>query len=404
MLKIIFRCLSLCVICLAFNAYAQTNDNQKPIDPSSSVCNYYITPLKKEELNLSNIQAEFGIANIQEFQKTLAGKLKVAFIADSFPNAQYFSRVFETRTVNYLYDRVIFQADLYALSYLIQLTENTKKQLSTDALSAVAFIHFQLATDVDNQKGVSHIKTAIKGLDSYPATIFWGRAHVWGAPYTEKDLKIAMNYLAAAGRIPGERTKKNNRMDHLNTEEIQGLTLTYMIENFPDMPYREIYEPLLKQLTPALRLQEEFRSQFEKSADFASIDLALKELNAHTLKNETEKIFGTSAPADSLSGWNLLNAHLANQEQIASQVNNTMPLTSSQINALEKFEFLNQKLQTALAQTERALVFQQMAAKEEFPALVKRVKSLNSLQHALSRSCSLSETWQSHLKGNPTRN
>ena len=176
-----------------------------------------------------------------------------------------------------------------------------------------------------------------------------------------------------------------------------------MIENIPDMPYREIYEPLLQQLKPTLRLQEEYRSQLEKSTDFAAVDLALKELSAHALNIGTEKIFLTSAPVESLSGWNLINAHLMIQEQIASQVYDMMSLTPSQISALEKLEVLNQKLQVALAQTELALVFQQMAAKEEFPSLVKRAKSLTSLKHALFRSCSLSETWQPYLKGNSLR-
>lgn len=379
-------------------AHAQSDRGSSTVQGALPICNNHVLAIGADDVDVQNIPAEFGGIDAHRFQAMLRQQLNASALNTVFPNARFFSRSFEHRAVAYLYDRVVLQADVSALSFLIRLSESTQTQIRTDSLSALAFIHFQMASNADKQRGLELIQTAIKGLNSYPAVVFWGRAHVWGDSYAEKNLNTAMNFLAAAGRIPGERKQQNNRMDPLNTEEVHTLTLKHLIENVPEMPFRSSYEPVYAQGMAIMRLQEDFKLQYPKTSEFNPVAQALQELEALLHAPALAEAFDVPHSKSSAEGWEQLNRALSHQEQLAQRVHGATALNAAQKELLNKLEPLNQKLQTALMQSQRVLISQLMGSKEEFPRNIKALKSLTAVDHGLSRSCSLSATWQLHTR------
>ena len=382
------------VLLAAGFAHGQSNSGAASANGLLSTCKNYTVLITNDDVDLPNIQAEFGGLFAGQFQKKLRQQLNAEPLNKVFPNARFFVRSFESRAVGYLYDRVVLQADMFALSYLIRLKQSTEVQIRNDALSALAFIHFQMANSADNQRGLEYIQTAIKGLNSYPAVVFWGRSHVWGDTYSETNLNIAMNFLAAAGRLPQERQKQNNRIDPLNTEEAHTQTLMHLIANVPDMPYRSSYESLYAQGMAIMRIQEEYKQQYAKSNNFTSVNQVLQELDTFLGSPEMAQAFEQGKTSSPTQGWDKLTATLTHQEQVAQHIHGPDTLNTAQKGMLVKLETLNQKLQTALVQSQRGLAFQLMSSNEGFPQKIKAVRSLSLVEYSLSRSCSLSATWQ----------
>ena len=382
------------VLLAAGFAHGQSNSGAASANGLLSTCKNYTVLITNDDVDLPNIQAEFGGLVAGQFQQKLRQQLNAEPLNKVFPNARFFARSFEGRAVGYLYDRVVLQADMFALSYLIRLKQSTEVQIRNDALSALAFIHFQMANSADNQRGLEYIQTAIKGLNSYPAVVFWGRSHVWGDTYSETNLNIAMNFLAAAGRLPQERQKQNNRIDPLNTEEAHTQTLMHLIANVPDMPYRSSYEPLYAQGMAIMRIQEEYKQQYAKSNNFTSVNQVLQELDTFLGSPEMAQAFEQGKTSSPTQGWDKLTATLTHQEQVAQHIHGPDTLNTAQKGMLVKLETLNQKLQTALVQSQRGLAFQLMSSNEGFPQKIKAVRSLSLVEYSLSRSCSLSATWQ----------
>ena len=382
------------VLLAAGFAHGQSDRGAASANGLMSTCKNYTVPITNDDVDLPNIQAEFGGLVAGQFQQKLRKQLNAEPLNKVFPNARFFARSFEHWAVGYLYDRVVLQADMFALSYLIRLKQSTEVQIRNDALSALAFIHFQMANSADNQRGLEYIQTAIKGLNSYPAVVFWGRSHVWGDTYSETNLNIAMNFLAAAGRLPQERQKQNNRIDPLNTEEAHTQTLMHLIANVPDMPYRSSYEPLYAQGMAIMRIQEEYKQQYAKSNNFTSVNQVLQELDTFLGSPEMAQAFEQGKTSSPTQGWDKLTATLTHQEQVAQHIHGPDTLNTAQKGMLVKLETLNQKLQTALVQSQRGLAFQLMSSNEGFPQKIKAVRSLSLVEYSLSRSCSLSATWQ----------
>ena len=382
------------VLLAAGFAHGQSNSGAASANGLMSTCKNYTVLITNDDVDLPNIQAEFGGLVAGQFQQKLRQQLNAEPLNKVFPNARFFARSFEGRAVGYLYDRVVLQADMFALSYLIRLKQSTEVQIRNDALSALAFIHFQMANSADNQRGLEYIQTAIKGLNSYPAVVFWGRSHVWGDTYSETNLNIAMNFLAAAGRLPQERQTQNNRIDPLNTQEVHTQTLMHLIANVPDMPYRSSYEPLYAQGMAIMRIQEEYKQQYAKSNNFSSVNQVLQELDTFLGSPEMAQAFEQGKTSSPTQGWDKLTATLTHQEQVAQHIHGPDTLNTAQKGMLVKLETLNQKLQTALVQSHRGLAFQLMSSNEGFPQKIKAVRSLSLVEYSLSRSCSLSATWQ----------
>ena len=310
--------------------HAQSDGGSPSTKGSPAICKNYVLPIGADDVDLANIQSEFDGLDAAQFQRKLRQQLSTSTLNAVFPNARFFARSFEHRAVGYLYDRVVLQADASALSFLIRLTQSTQAQIRTDALSALAFIHFQMASDSDKERGLQYIQTAIKGLNSYPAVVFWGRAHVWGDPYTEKNLNTAMNFLAAAGRIPNERRQANNRMDPMNSEEAHTQTLKHLMENVPEMPYRSSYESVYAQGMFIMRIQEDHKLQYAKSKDFSPIAQALQEINSLLRSSAMSEAFEADHSKNSAEGWEMLNSTLNQQEKVAQHVHGTAALNPAQ--------------------------------------------------------------------------
>lgn len=368
-------------------------DDVKNIDEKLlSICSPYQISITDADIDYSNISKEFVGTEYLQFQKKLIKQIQVSSINPVFPNAYFFARSFETYRIGYLYERIIFQGDMQALSLLIRIASNNQDQVSNDAKSALAFIHFQMNSDVDNQRGIELIKIAIKGLNSYPATLFWGRSHVWGEYYSKKDIKIAMNYLAAAGRIPGERREQKNPIDILNFQDVHTSTLKYLIENVSDMPYKEIYEPLYKQSMEIFNSQQNYKKKYAKSSEFNKIEFSLLDINQFISSAESSKLFQIDKSLITTTDWDLLNSTLSKLEEIAKHINSSDSLNSQQKDFVLKIEKLNQKLQNLLVQSEKLLINQMKASGDKFPSNVEPLIALRDMQHGLSRSCSLSVT------------
>ena len=376
---------------------AQSDDLKQTSEKNLAICSPYIVPIAANEIDYSNISKEFQGSDSSQFQQKFIKQLQTPSINVVFPNAYIFDRSFETYIVGYLYEKVIFQADMKALSTLIKLSEGNQDQVSNDAKSAIAFIHFQMNTDIDNQRGIDLIKIAIKGMGSYPAVVFWGRSHIWGEYYSKKDLKIAMNYLAGAGRIPGERREQNKSMDILNTQDIHTSTIKYLIENVPDMPYRETYEPIYAQGMEIINLQLEFKKNYSKSIEFKNIEITLADLNQLLSGVNVNKLFEVDKSLITASDWNLLNSILNKLDDIAKKINSSTASNAQQKELLLKIEKSNQKLQILLAQSAESLITQLKTSNEKFPQNVKALLALRSTQNGLSRSCSVSDTFVSKI-------
>ena len=382
------------VLLAAGFAHGQSDRGATSANGLMSTCKNYTVPITNDDVDLPNIQAEFGGLVAGQFQQKLRQQLNAAPLNKVFPNARFFARSFEHWVVGYLYDRVVLQADILALSYLIRLKQSTNVQIRNDAFAALAFIHFQMDNSADNQRGLEYIQTAIKGLNSYPAVVFWGRSLVWGETYSVKNLNTAMNFLAAAGRLPQERQEQNVRIDPLHTLEVHTQTLMHLMANVPDMPYRDIYEPVFEQGMAITRIQEDYKQQYAKSNDFRAVTQVLQEFDTLLGSPEMAQAFEQSKTSSTTPGWDKLIATLGHQEQVAQRIHGPDTLNTAQKGMLVKLETLNQKLQTALVQSQRGLVFQLMNSKEEFPQKIKAVKSVSLIENSLSRSCSLSATWQ----------
>ena len=310
-----------------------------------------------------------------------------------FPHPAFFARSFETRQVGFLYDRVMGQADDLALAQLVRLAQATDNPQRADAQSALAFVHFALGDAAHTQRGLEHIQAALKGLNNYPSAVFWGRSLAWGGPYSDKDLKVAMNFLAAAGRMPDQRREQKAPMDPLNTEAVHTATLEHLLQNEPDMPYRSNYMPLLEQVRPMRQLQDAFKLQFQRSDAFKPVDQVLGEFKTWLSRNAPPFAAAPSLPKQ-WTGWQGLSELMAYQEQWARRLHaGTEPRAQVKV-WLGSVDALNGKLQAALSATERSLVFQLMQSTEPFPENVKPMTALQAVQSGVARSCSLSQTWR----------
>ena len=143
-----------------------------------------------------------------------------------------------------------------------------------------------------------------------------------------------------------------------------------------------------------MRIQEEYKQQYAKSNNFTSVNQVLQELDTFLGSPEMAQAFEQGKTSSTTQGWDKLTATLSHQEQLAQRIHGPDTFNTAQKGMLVKLETLNQKLQTALVQSQRGLAFQLMSSNEGFPQKIKAVRSLSLVEYSLSRSCSLSATWQ----------
>jgi hypothetical protein len=106
------------------------------------------------------------------------------------------------------------------------------------------------------------------------------------------------------------------------------------------------------------------------------------------------RAFDPIKTSNAYQGWLRLDNAMSIQERLAEIVHGLAELNTLQKELLAKMDIHNQKIQTVLGQTQRKILFQLMSSKEEFPKNVKASKALSTVESGLSRSCSLSLTWQ----------
>jgi hypothetical protein len=364
----------------------------------SFICHGYMKPISAEDIDPENIKAEFFVATSNGFRKSMVKNLKKTSINEVFPNVYWYGRSFETETVAYLYERVIHQIDLDALSFLIKLMRNENHQTSTDAMSAIAFIHFQISAPDDVKRGIELINSALKGNDSYPASIFWGRALAMGGPYTGKEINTAIIYLEAAGSIPAKRDYERKEFDKLNDMGVHTQTIMYLLENIPNIPLRQDYENHIVVATEVMKLQQDYKTNFINSAYYVNAE---KKLAAEFLS-----IFESTR---------IKNLHLLEPNKRTSVLTIDI-LLSRQDSLVQKIALLNKDDQnyqalilqlfnhnTALHQTLNDQQYMLLNAffgsfKEPFPKNVVPIMMLRQTQLALARSCSLKQSWNKLLK------
>ena len=382
------------VLLLTAVAHAQSTEAKPSASPASPICRVHVFDIPRDESQGVGVVAEFLQPDVSSLRARLIQFSDAPALNPVFPHPHFFARSFENRQIGFLYDRVIRQADEQALAQLVQLAQTPDTPQRADAQSALAFVHFALASEANTQRGVALIQAAIKGVNNYPSVVFWGRSLAWGGPYSEKNLKTAMNYLGAAGSIPQSRRDQKTPMDPLNAELVHTLTLEHLIQNEPEMPFRDAYAPMLEQAQPMRKIQATYKTQFERSAAFKPVNQILGEFKALFGRADLVANWG-SRSSRVWSGWEGLQAALANQEQVARQVLAAKAPSASEQTMLASMDALNERLQVALSQLERPLYFQLMSSNEDFPHSVKAVTTLATVQESLSRSCALSQTWQS---------
>lgn len=357
-----------------------------------AACRPYVLPIGQGDFDPANITSTFAAPSVDAFRTQWRQRLDAPPLNPAFPHARAYARSFETPSVAYLYERVVFQADLSALSFIIRLTESTQPSIQNDARAALAFVHFQLDSPEQNQRGLALIQAALPGQGSYPAAVFWGRAQVWGSPYGSVNLQKAMGLLAQAGRVPQERASAGRRVDTLNGEELHTATLRHLLDNVPEMPYRSAYEGLMPEVQKMDRAQDAFQQQLEKSRDLEPVNQALAAIDA-LLEDAARLGLGADGPSPVGTGLDRLRAVLVRQEKLAQALVEPMPLRPEQADVLERLRGANEKLQLALDAIQRQLVLAQVSDRSAFPDNLRRARVLTTLQRGLSRSCSLSMTW-----------
>lgn len=383
------------VLCLAA-LLAQVAAGQTPGVPASLpvACTPWVVPVDATLSDPVNVPAAFGSASLGEFQGEWRKRLAAPTLNPAFPHARLYARSFETGAVAYLYERAVFQADPSALAVLIRLQESTLPAIQSDARAALAFIHFQLDTQAGKERGLGLIQEARKGDNSYPATVFWARAHAWGGDYASKNLRTAMGHLAEAGRLADERQSAGRRMDSLNLQEAHAETLRHLLAHEPELPHRSAYEGALASAAQVEKLQFEFMQEFERTSALAAVNKALQELDAVLTSPATASVFRLAPTTSRATGFMRLQEVLERQEQVAQAIHGLPPATDDpRQSALAPLKTANEHLVTALEVLNRQILFEQMADRSAFPQVLRRVKAMTAIQRGLSRSCSLAVTW-----------
>jgi hypothetical protein len=361
--------------------------------PLPAACTPWVVPVDAQLADTNKLAAAFGSASLAEFQADWRKRLATSSADPVFPHARVYARSFETGAVAYLYERAVFQADPSALAALVRLQESTVPSIASDAMAALAFIHFQRNTEASQAQGLALIQQARRGDSSYPATVFWGRANAWGGGYATQNLAAAMNFLAQAGRLPGERQAAGRRMDALNLQELHASTLRHLMANEPQLPHRNVYENLVAQANQIDQMQVAFTRQFEGTAALAATNLALQNLEAVLAAPATTRAFRAVLATPRASGFARLSQVLEGMEDIAQDVHSLPVIAPAQRATLDPLRTTNEGLIQALDALSRQLVSEQMADRASFPQIVRRVQALTAVQRGLSRSCSLAVTW-----------
>lgn len=347
-----------------------------------AACSPWVAPIDADEGDTSNLPAAFASPTVAQFQADWRKSLAAGPLNPVFPHARLFARTFETRLVPYLFERAVFQADARALALLVRLQESTNPSMKSDALAAVAFVNFQLNTPASRARGLALVQEAIKGPDSYPALVFLGRSSAWGGEYSAKNLQAAMAYLARAGAIPQQRQSEGRRMDTLNMQDVHAATLRHLLANEPALPYRDLYTGTVQQADAIDAAQVAFMGEYEKSEAFAEVNRATQALLALL-----------AAPATG-SGFTRLVAVLEGQERLAQEVHAPSGQAPVQAAVQAQVQAANERLAQALHTSSQQLITAQISEKSsDFSQLLRRIKALVSVQHGLSRSCSLAATW-----------
>ncbi len=385
--------LKLLALSLAIGAAPAALSQPTQAAPLPAACTPWVAPVSAELADTSNVAAAFGSASLAEFQADWRKRLATSSPDPVFPHARVYARSFETGAVAYLYERAVLQADPSALAALVRLQESTVPGIASDAMAALAFVHFQRNTEASKAQGLALIQQARRGDNSYPATVFWGRANAWGGGYATKNLAAAMNFLAQAGQLAGDRQAAGRRMDALNLQDLHASTLRHLMANEPTLPHRNVYESLLAQSNQVDQLQVAFTRQFEGAAALAATNRALQNLEAVLAAPATTTAFRAVLSSPRARGFARLNQVLESQEEIAQDIHSLPAIAPAQRAALDPLRTANESLIQALDALSRQLVLEQMADRADFPQSVRRVQTITAVQRGLSRSCSLAVTW-----------
>lgn len=362
----------------------------------NAVCQQYVEPVAAKDIDPENLRAEFSAASASSLRQRLAEQLKKTAINDVFPDAYWYRRSFETRTVANLYERVIFHLDTDALSFLIKLMQNKHHQFSTDAKAAVAFIHFQLNTPEDIKRGIELIKSAVKGNDSYPAGVFWGRALVLGGAYTERQLGAGMNYLSAAAAIPADRANEQKPFDKLNDQRPHTETILHLFEHVPEMPARQSYESIVPQVMEVMKIQQAYKTEYANAASYINTKKILSDELQSIIKSAPVKDLQLPEPDPRITELPL-DRLITRQEALAQKITALGKPEQFQ-SMIQQVVLHNTALQQVLYEQQNMLMGAMMSSKEDFPKNIAPLKVLMNTQAALARSCSLEQSWNKLLK------
>ena len=238
-----------------------------------------VTNFKPEN---SLISSEFNIVDLDELQTKFVEYFgRKQSINKSFVNASFWQHSFETSKVRTYFDSFLAYPEPAVLNGLIVLSRNTRdKQLKTDALMALVFIHLQAPElSINKNRPFDLYREVAKTGDSYPREVFrsrlyaFGEGELFGEGGGNPNPKATMGYLQNAAGIAssagssGGFSSVSKEWDQSNSQEQASKTVLYIVQTYPNSPYAQNARSMADMASRMQQSQDAYMRAFFKSKE-----------------------------------------------------------------------------------------------------------------------------------------